>query len=189
MIGYIVIGVLVWVLYKPVMKFITNLKINQLNEDLDRITDESSDLYVKHRLKYIDYGTGLSRKEQKHNDEMDRLDNEEMEKNFQETGVRETNKEREIREHGDVYLNELQKRFGDEIGLKIKNGELSVGMTKEMVIEMKEEPVHTTQSVSRGKVREEWFYRMYKNRLGKYNYKFRIVIVDGLVEGWNDITN
>jgi hypothetical protein len=189
MIGNIVIGVLVWVLYKPVMKFITNLKINQLKKDLDRITDESSDLYVRKRLRYTDYGIGLSRKEQKHNDEMDRLDNEEMEKNFQETGVRETNRKREIREQEDDYLNELQKRFGDEIGLKIKNEELSVGMTKEMVIEMKLEPDHTTQSVSRGKVREEWFYDRYKNRLGNYNYKFRIVIVDGLVEGWNDITN
>ena len=123
MIGYIVIGVLVYLLYKPVLKFFTNQRINQLNKDLDSLTDESSDLYVKNRLHYIDYGNGLSRKEQRHNDEMDRLDNEEGEKNFQETGFRETNKEREVREGGEVYLKELQEKFGKEIGLKIKNQE------------------------------------------------------------------
>jgi len=73
------------------------------------------------------------------------------------------------------------------MGIKIKNDELSVGMTKEMVIEMKREPAHKKQSTSRGKVREEWFYKSYKNRLGKDSYKFRVDIVDGLVEGWNDI--
>ena len=180
MVGYIIIGALVWFFYKPVRKFF-------LFRELDKLTDESRDLYVRNRLKYIDYGVGLSRKEQEHNDEMDRLDNEEKEKNYLEIGIRETDRERQYREEGDAYLKELQDKYGEEMGLKIKNSELSVGMTKEMVIEMKFEPDHKTQRVSRGKVKEEWFYNRYKNRLGKYSYRFRVVIVNGLVEGWNDI--
>ncbi len=143
------------------------------------------DFYVKNRLKIG--GLNLTPNEQKHNDEIDRLNNEERKKNFQKTGFRETNKERRDREKDEARRKRLQAKFGDDIALKIKNNELSVGMTKEMVIEMKKKSDHTTQSVSRGKEREEWFYGKHENRLGNYNYKFRVVFVNGLVEGWNDI--
>lgn len=143
------------------------------------------DFYVKRRIKF--HHDKLTRNEKKHNDEIDRLNNEEREKNFQKTGIRETDEVKNVRQKDEALLKRLQAKFGKDIALKIKNNELSLGMTKEMVIEMKEEADHTTQSVSRGKEREEWFYGEYENRLGNYNYEFRVVFFNGLVEGWNDI--
>ena len=62
----------------------------------------------------------------------------------------------------------------------------TVGMSK---VEVKGKPDHKIEKVSRGKKREEYFYGRYKNRLGKYSYKFRVVLINGKVDGWNDIKN
>lgn len=56
-------------------------------------------------------------------------------------------------------------------------------------VEVKGKPDHKIEKVSRGKKREELFYGGYKNRLGKFSYTFRVVIIDGKVDGWNDIKN
>jgi len=80
-----------------------NLSYDQLKEILYSGTDEEHDFHVKNRLRYIDFaGVGLSPKKQEHNDKMDRLDNEEKEKNYLEIGIRETNSERQKREQGKV---------------------------------------------------------------------------------------
>lgn len=173
----------------PLVRFIRKLRLNTLTKQLDDIFDDSEDVYKKNKIKYIDWGRGFTRKEKKHNDWVDEVLNKEREKNFQETGIRETDTERQNREQSQDYLNYLQKKYGEEMGLKIHNEELCIGMTKEMVIEMKDEPDHIIEKVSKSKKREEYFYGGYKNRLGKYSYKFRVVIIDGKVDGWNDITN
>ncbi len=41
----------------------------------------------------------------------------------------------------------------------------------------------------KGKIREEYFYDEYRNRQGNKSYKFRVVLIDGKVDGWNDIKN
>jgi hypothetical protein len=63
---------------------------------------------------------------------------------------------------------------------------LKVGISKK---DLKGKPDHKIEKVSRGKKREELFYGGYKNRLGKFSYTFRVVIIDGKVDGWNDIKN
>lgn len=174
-IGYILIWVLVWVFNKPLNNYFANTRIGKLIDYLDKLRDDTP-YYVRNRKKYTDYGNGLTPKQQKHNEDMDRLNKEEL-----------VNQSRLHLEAEQAFLKGLQDKFGKEMGLKVKNKELCVGMTKEMVIEFMFKPSHKKQSVSRGKVREEWFYYGYVNRLGNMSYRFRIVIVNGLVQGWNDI--
>ena len=176
MIVNIILGILFIIFYQPVSRYFENQRIKKIHRDNDKFVDKTRDYYVKNRLRYTNYEADLSPKQKKHNEAMDRLDKEEKE-----------NRERQFREAEQAYLKELQMKFGVEMALKIKKNELCVGMTKEMVIEMKMEPLHIKRSVSRGKVREEWFYDGYMNRLGNYSYRIRIVIVEGLVQGWKDL--
>lgn len=83
----------------------------------------------------------------------------------------------------------LIDKYGEEIGTRLFKQELWVGMSSEMVIDSKGRPHHKIEKVSRGKKREEYFYDGYKNRQGNMSYKFRVVLIDGKVDGWNDITN
>lgn len=140
-----------------------------------------------------------------------KLDKKEREINFKEYGVKETNNERLNRESEEKSkrlkreseektkrLNRekeekrkeiLSKKYDSEIANKIVKKELAIGMSKNMVLDMKGRPDHKTQSVSQNATREEWFYGAYKNRLNKVSYKFRVVLVDDKVTGWNDINN
>jgi hypothetical protein len=140
-----------------------------------------------------------------------RLDKEEREINFKEHGVKETNNERLNRESEEKrkrlkreseektkQLNRekeekikeiLSKKYDSEIVNKIVKKELAIGMSKNMVLDMKGKPNHKTQSVSQNATREEWFYGAYTNRLNKVSFKFRVVLVNEKVTGWNDINN
>ena len=86
-------------------------------------------------------------------------------------------------------MKRYQKKYGDKIGEKIFNQDIWIGMTSEMVVDSRFEPDHKIEKVSRGKKREEYFYDEYKNRQGNKSYKFRVVLIDGKVDGWNDIKN
>ena len=58
-----------------------------------------------------------------------------------------------------------------------------------MVIDSKGKPKEVIEKVSRGKKREEYFYGEYKNRQGNKAYKLRVVLINGKVDGWNNIKN
>ena len=118
-----------------------------------------------------------------------RLDKEEREINFKEHGVKETNNERLNRESEEKRKEILSKKYDSEIVNKIVKKELAIGMSKNMVLDMKGKPNHKTQSVSQNATREEWFYGAYTNRLNKVSFKFRVVLVNEKVTGWNDINN
>ena len=157
-------------------------------ESNNKIQDKTiDDLYVKNKLKFIDHGAGLTIEEKKHNDWVDETLNAEREKNYKETGYKETDNERDIREADEILLKEHQTKYGKEIGEKIFKGEMFLGMTLEMVIDIKGEPDFKIEKVSRREKREEYFYGKYKNRLGNDSYKFRVVIINDEVDGWNDI--
>ena len=83
----------------------------------------------------------------------------------------------------------LTEKYGNDNGEKLHKGELWVGMTYEMLNEVKGEPGKKTETISRNKKREELFFDGYKNRQGNKSYKFRVVLIDGKVDGWNDIKN
>ena len=86
-------------------------------------------------------------------------------------------------------LTQLIEKYGSETGELIHKGKVDLGMTTEMVIDSKGKPKDVIEKVSRGKKREEFFYDGYKNLQGNMSYKFRVVLIDGKVDGWNDITN
>lgn len=104
-------------------------------------------------------------------------------------------KHREIEKKLGIGLSEseriefLTKKYNSDIAIKIIKGKLEIGMSSNMVIDMKGRPDHKTQSVSKNAAREEWFYGTYKNRLKNISYKFRVVLVNEKVTGWNDINN
>ena len=85
----------------------------------------------------------------------------------------------------DDFLRGLEK-FGYEKWWKYQTREF-LGYTKDELITLSGEPDHKIEKVSRGKKREEFYYGRYRNRLGNDSYTFRIVLIDGKVDGWNDI--
>lgn len=146
------------------------------------------------RLKYL----GLSRKdlESFSGGNFEKVQEEQRNRNFKETGIRETDPERKSRE-GEIKIKERKKeelkkltaKYGSPWASLIQKSKLKEGMTKQMVIASKGRPSHKIEKVSRGKVREEYFYGAYKNRQKNTSYKFRVVLIDGKVTGWNDIKN
>jgi hypothetical protein len=80
----------------------------------------------------------------------------------------------------------LITKYGKELGERIHYGkqELEIDMTKDMLIDIKGKPINIIEKVSRGKVREEWYYDAYENRQKNTSYKFRVVLIDGKVDGW-----
>jgi len=87
-----------------------------------------------------------------------------------------------------IFVDTHKKIFGENY-LKSLSREIWLGMTEKELCQLKGNPDHKIEKVSRGKKREEYFYDGYKNRQGNMSYKFRVVLIDGKVDGWNDITN
>ena len=58
------------------------------------------------------------------------------------------------------------------------------GMTKQEWIVLKGQPEAKTETTSRNKRREEYFYDGYKNRLGNQSYKLKVVIIEDKVASW-----
>jgi len=157
-------------LRKPLVRLIKKFRIESLNRKLDDIFDDSEDVYKKYKIKYINHGIGFTKKEKKHNDWVDEVLNKEREKNYEDTGIKETNSEREKREHDNDQLKKYQKKYGEEIGRKIFNEEIWIGMTSEMVVDSRYPPDHKIEKVSRGKKREEYFYGGYKKTVKEISH-------------------
>ena len=163
-------------------------RINKISvPELKKIWKESKIIHRKYFRTYIDYGFGLSPSENHHNKTIERIENYEREENFKKTGLRMTDSE--LKKHMAKVENEkrLNKKYGKEIADKIINNELWIGMTKDILREVKGKADHKTEKMSRGKKREEFFYERYTNRLGNDSYKFRVVVLNDEVDGWNDI--
>ncbi len=95
-------------------------------------------------------------------------------------------KEKEFR---DKIKNELIQKYGEEIGKKLFRKELFVGMTLEMLTEIKGKYSEKVENVTNGKVKVKLFYEKSKNRLGNISYGFEVSLEDGLVVGWKDRKN
>lgn len=78
----------------------------------------------------------------------------------------------------------LTEKYGKDNGEKLHKGELWVGMTYEMLKEVKGEPESKIEKISRHKKREELYYEGFKNRLGNQSYNLKIVLIEGKVESW-----
>ena len=49
---------------------------------------------------------------------------------------------------------------------------------------IKGKPGKKTETISRNKKREEYFYDGKKNRQGNMSYKLKVILIDELVEKW-----
>ena len=161
------------------MKMIDNMSVPEIK----KLWKKSNDTFKKYMLKRLD-NTILG---EHHNKTIERIENYERQKNKKEIGRAWTDSERSNHEYRKKEKNRLTKKYGKTIASKIEREELWAGMSKEMLSEVKGTPDHKIEKVSRGKKREEYFYGQYKNRLKNWSYKFRVVIIEDKVDGWNDI--
>jgi hypothetical protein len=156
--------VVLFLIRKPLVRLIKKLEIQSLNDQLDRLTNDTEyqKILKKYDIKPVNYNDTENRNE------------------YSEGEKKELSKEEKKRKK------EYQTNYNKLKTIKKLKTILTVGMSK---VEVKGKPDHKIEKVSRGKKREELFYGGYKNRLGKFSYTFRVVIIDGKVDGWNDIKN
>jgi len=93
------------------------------------------------------------------------------------------------KENREKVKNEFIKKYGAEIGKKIYKKELFVGMTLEMLKDVKGKHSEKVENVTNGKVKLKLYYEKSKNRLGNISYGFEVSLENGLVVGWKDRKN
>ena len=112
-------------------------------------------------------------------------------KNLEEIEKKERNERIKLieKEHRNKIKNELIIKYGEEVGKKIYKKELFVGMTLEMLKDVKGNHSEKVENVSNGKVKVKLFYEKSKNRLGNVAFGFEVSMENGLVVGWKDRKN
>ena len=85
--------------------------------------------------------------------------------------------------------NELLKKYDLQSVEKIINKELWVGMTEEMLFEVRNRPLDISENVSKGVVKKKYYYDKSTNRLGNDAFDFEVSLEDGKVVGWKDRRN
>tara|TARA_B100000795_G_C22784804_1_gene434096 strand:+ start:595 stop:1983 length:1389 start_codon:yes stop_codon:yes gene_type:complete len=118
----------------------------------------------------------------------------EEDKNEQETGLRETDFARIIREDGEASIKrenakkkQLSDRFGIEYGEKIYNKEIWQGMTLAMLQICKGFPGDRKETIYKTKTKKQYFYDPYENRQKKTSYKLRVDLENDIVVGFKDL--
>jgi len=99
------------------------------------------------------------------------------------------NKELVEKEANKKLRNELIQKYGDEMGKRIFNKELFVGMTLEMLKDVNGRHSEKVENVTNGKTKVKLYYEKSKNRLGNISYGFEVSLENGLVVGWKDRKN
>jgi len=89
----------------------------------------------------------------------------------------------------EFLCNSLILKFGQEHLLDCLEKKPWLGMDDMTVKKVLGAPDHSIEKVSSGKKREEYFYGGYINQQKNTSYKFRVVLINGKVDGWNDIYN
>ena len=92
-------------------------------------------------------------------------------------------KEEQIKENRKQWEKEQREKIEKENN-KIAKGELWLGMTTQQLVLMKGEPGKKTESISRNKNREEYYYDGTKSNRGNMSYKLKVVLINGEVEKW-----
>ena len=109
---------------------------------------------------------------------------EEKEKNERNERIKQIEKE-----HREKLKNSFINKYGEEIGKRIYKKELFVGMTLEMLKDVKGKHSEKVENVTNGKIKVKLFYEKSKNRLGNVAFGFEVSLENGLVVGWKDRKN
>ena len=78
----------------------------------------------------------------------------------------------------------LKRKFGDEVGERLYEEEIWLGMTEKMLVELKGKPGKRTESVTKNKKKEELYFEGSKNRQGNLTFKFKAIMINGELEKW-----
>jgi len=98
-------------------------------------------------------------------------------------------KKLEEKEANKKLKNELVLKYGEETGKRIFNKELFLGMTIEMLKDVKGKYSEKVENVTNGKSKVKFYYEKSKNRLGNISYGFEVSLENDLVIGWKDRKN
>jgi hypothetical protein len=119
---------------------------------------------------------------------------EEKDKNEQETGIRETNQTRRNREKKEATAKrenarkkQLIDRFGKENTKKIHNKEIFQGMTLAMLELSKGFPEHRKITEYKKTTKKKYFYDSYENRQKNIKYKLRVDLENDIVVGYKEL--
>ena len=82
---------------------------------------------------------------------------------------------------------ELTKKFGKQDALRIIEGEIWLGMTKDMLIASRGEPLDTDETVLKSKTKSKFFYEPWFTRQKNMRFKVRIDLENKEVVGWKDL--
>ena len=82
---------------------------------------------------------------------------------------------------------ELSKKFGKKAAIRIIEGEIWVGMTKDMLIASRGKPLDTDETVLKSKTKSKFFYEPWFTRQKNMRFKLRIDLENGEVVGWKDL--
>ena len=98
-------------------------------------------------------------------------------------------KELEEKDANKKLKNELIQKYGEVTGKRIYNKELFVGMTLEMLKDVKGRHSEKVENVTNGKTKVKLYFEKSKNRLGNISYGFEVSLENDLVIGWKDRKN
>tara|TARA_B100001564_G_scaffold344733_1_gene342602 strand:+ start:681 stop:1322 length:642 start_codon:yes stop_codon:yes gene_type:complete len=82
---------------------------------------------------------------------------------------------------------ELTKKFGKQDALRIIEGEIWLGMTKDMLIASRGEPLDTDETVLKSNTKSKFFYEPWFTRQKNMRFKLRIDLENEEVVGWKDL--
>ena len=83
----------------------------------------------------------------------------------------------------------LLKIYTKEEVENIMSKKLWLGMTEEMLYEVRNRPLDISENVSKGVVKKKHYYDKSTNRLGNDAFDFEVTLENGKVTGWKDRRN
>ena len=82
------------------------------------------------------------------------------------------------------YLNNIRKKEKLKVEENIAKGEMWLGMSREQLTSMMGQPVKKTETISRSKKIEIFYYDDYEDDYGKIFFKLKVILISGMVEKW-----
>ena len=82
------------------------------------------------------------------------------------------------------YLNNIRKKEKLKVEENIAKGEMWLGMSREQLTSMMGQPVKKTETISRSKKIEIFYYDDYEDDYGKIFFRLKVILISGMVEKW-----
>ena len=82
------------------------------------------------------------------------------------------------------YMNNIRKNEKLKVEENISKGEMWLGMSREQLTSMMGQPVKKTETISRSKKIEIFYYDDYEDDYGKIFFRLKVILISGMVEKW-----